>query len=164
MFAGLIGLPGFLGGLGSGGLRGMGLWMGLVRMFVVRLLGRNRRLLGFRNPRVVGMGLVLVRDFGCRLLCRFARRLIARIRVTGGRFAADVLAGRHLGPKLRGGDGSARNGVVAASMGTLAMAVAAAIATVAAAMVIIGFVIVARGARVGLDQRLPVGDRDLVIV
>jgi hypothetical protein len=49
-------------------------------------------------------------------------------------------------------------------MGTLAMAVAAAIATVAAAMVIIGFVIVARGARVGLDQRLPVGDWDLVIV
>ena len=31
-------------------------------------------------------------------------------------------------------------------------------------MMIVGLVVVARGARVGLDQRLPVGDRDLVIV
>ena len=33
-----------------------------------------------------------------------------------------------------------------------------------AARCVVGFVVVARGARVGLDQRLPVGDRDLVIV
>ena len=49
-------------------------------------------------------------------------------------------------------------------MGTLAVAVAAAAAAAAAAMMIVGFVVVARGARVGVDQRLPVGDRDLVIV
>ena len=29
---------------------------------------------------------------------------------------------------------------------------------------VVGFFVVARGARVGVDQRLPVGDRDLVIV
>jgi hypothetical protein len=49
-------------------------------------------------------------------------------------------------------------------MGTFAMPVAAAIATVATAWVIIGFVIVARGAGVGVDQRLPVGNRDLIII
>jgi hypothetical protein len=138
--------------------------MSIMPMIVVRLPARHRRRLGFDSRRVVGVSLVLMSDFGCRLLRRLARRLIARIRVTGGRLARSVLAqgilaGRHLGPKLRGGDGSARNGFVAASMRTLAMAVAAAIATVAAAMVIVGFVIVARGARVGLNQRLPVGDR-----
>ncbi len=31
-------------------------------------------------------------------------------------------------------------------------------------MMILGFLVVARGARVGVDQRLPVGDRDLIVV
>ena len=44
------------------------------------------------------------------------------------------------------------------------MAVAAAIAAVAAARAILGLVVVASGTRVGVDQRLPVGDRDLVII
>src|ERR1043166_5733679 len=141
--------------------------MGLVIVLFVRLLGRSRRKLGLGNRRVLGMRLVLVRDFRRRLPHRLAGGLIARIRVARERLADDVVAGRNLrrtGRHLGGGEGGARNGLVAASVGTLAMAVAAAIATVAAAMVIVGFVIVARGARVGLDQRLPVGDWDLVIV
>jgi hypothetical protein len=35
----------------------------VVPLIVVRLLGRNRRMLGLGRRRVVGMGLVLVRDF-----------------------------------------------------------------------------------------------------
>ena len=31
-------------------------------------------------------------------------------------------------------------------------------------MTIVGFLVVARSTRVGVDQRLPVGDRDLIIV
>src|SRR5471032_1511187 len=112
--------------------------MGLVIVlgFVVRLLGRNRRMLGLGNPRVIGIGFVLARDFGRRLCHRLAgmlivRRLIAQMLVTCGRLAHEVLAGRDLGRfagRLSGGKGRARNGFVAACMGTLAMAVAAAIA------------------------------------
>ena len=46
-------------------------------------------------------------------------------------------------------------------MGALAIAITAA---AIAAMMIVGLLFVARRARLGVDQRLPVGDRDLVIV
>ena len=139
----------------------------VVPMIVVRLLGWNRRMVVLCNPRVVGVGLVLMRDFGCRLLDRFAGRLIARIGVSRGLLAHDVFASRDLGGpgrRFAGGEGGARNGLVAAGMRTLAMAVAAAIAAVVAARLIVGFVVIARGARIGVDQRLPVGDGDLVII
>src|SRR5258708_38828070 len=112
-------------------------------------------MLGLGNRGVVGMGLVLVRDFGRGLLDRLAGRLIARILVTGGWLARDVLAGRNLGRigrRLSCGEGGAGNGLVAASMGTLAMAVAAASAAGAAPMVVLRFGNVRRRARGRLEQ------------
>src|SRR5258707_4313184 len=92
--------------------------MGLVIVLVVRLLSRNRRMLGLGNRRVVGMGLVLVRDFRRRLFRRLAGRLIARIRVAWERLARDLLARWHLGRtarQLSGGEGGASQRLLAAS-------------------------------------------------
>ena len=113
------------------------------------------------------MGFVLVRDLGRGLLGRMvAVRRIVRRRL-GLRISRDILAGRDLGCLMRrslGGEGGALNGFVAARVGTLAVSIAAAAGTAVAAMMIVGLLVVARGARVGVDQRLPVGDRDLIIV
>ena len=78
-----------------------------------------------------------------------------------------MLAGRHVGrlaAPLPRRQRIALHRFVAAGVRTLAVAIAAAARAAVAAMMIVGFFVVARGARVGLDQRLPVGDRDLVIV
>ena len=150
--------------VGFRGLRGVGLVLVLgVRLFDRSAdLGGDWRIFGLANRslagmRLVGMRLVLVRDFGHRLI-----RKVSRMRLVH-----DMLTGRHVGRLARcfpGGQRIALHRFVAAGVRTLAVSIAAAARAAVAAMMIVGFFVVACGACVGLDQRLPVGDRDLVIV
>ncbi len=126
-------------------------------------LGRHRRIFGLADGGGFVMVVVIVvvivgfvRGLGCGRFRRLVFRPIAR----------HALAGRDVSRLVRhfvGGERIALHGFVGAGVRPLAAAVAAAGAAAAARMVF-GFIVVTRSPRVGVDQGLPVGDRNLVIV
>ena len=116
------------------------------------LLGGVLRCNGF-----AGLGLVVVGV----LVVVIVVLVLARCVLVGAVLVGMAFGGR----RVRRGERIALHGFVAAPVGALAGAVAAAAAAAtAAAGTLLGFLVVARGACVGVDQRLPVGDRDLVVV
>ena len=130
-------------------------------------LGRHRGILGFADRRMVvmhvfGVRRVLARNLGCGLLQRLAGEQIAHRMIAGRAFGGLV---RHdLLRRVLCGQRIALNGFARACVRALAVAVAAAAVTAAAAMMFVVAVAFAGGAGIVLDQRLTVGDRDLIVV
>ncbi len=108
-----------------------------------RLLGGALRCNGFP-----GFGVVVV------VVLVLARRMLVGAVLVGMAFG---------GRRFRCGERVALHDFVAASVGALAVAAATA-TTTAAVGTFLGLLVVARSTCVGVDQRLSVGDRDLVVV